>query len=84
MSSSELKPSVNPQTRIYALGVILGAVAGLVAAMLYARAAEEERRAGGEPQGLQTGQMITIGLALLGIIRQVAEMGRPDAKKGKR
>ena len=84
MSSSELKPSMNTQTRTYALGVILGAVAGLLAAVLYARAAEEERRAGGEPQGLQTGQLITISLALLGIVRQVAEMGRPDTKKGRR
>ncbi|MCC6612099.1 MAG: hypothetical protein IT320_01410 [Anaerolineae bacterium] len=84
MSISDVKPPTSSQTQTYALGAVLGAVAGLLAAMLYSRAAEEERRAGGEPQGMQAGQMITIALALLGIIRQVAEMGRPDGKKGRR
>jgi drug/metabolite transporter (DMT)-like permease len=79
MNNSSLTPS--PRTGTYIWGVLLGAAAGLVAAVLYARATEEERRSGGEPQALQTGQIITLGLALLGIVRQVAEMGHPPAKK---
>jgi H+/Cl- antiporter ClcA len=84
MSNNELSTTTNSQTQTYVLGAVLGAIAGLLAAVLYARANEEERLAGGQPQKLQTGQMITLGLALLGIIRQIAEMGRPDTKKGRR
>lgn len=79
MPKSQLTPS--PKTSTYLIGIVFGALTGLFAAVLYSRAAEEERRSGGEPQALQTGQIITLGLALLGVIRQVADMGHPGGKK---
>jgi hypothetical protein len=82
--------AINPETRTesktqtYALGALGGAFVGMIAAYLYSRAREEERGGGGEVQPLQVGQMITIGLALLGLIRQITEMGRPTTAKRRR
>ena len=74
----ELKISTDTKTQTYALGTIAGAVLGLLASYLYARATEEERLAGNEIQPLQVGQLLALGLAVLGIIRQISEMGRPS------
>ena len=52
---------------------------------MYNRAASDY---GSCPDGrnrVQTGEVLGLGLALLGIIRQVTEMGRgPEPKKGRR
>jgi hypothetical protein len=73
------------KTATYVLGAIAGAFVGIVASYLYQRAVDEERTTtGGEVQKLQVGQLITIGLALLGIVRQITEMGRPSASKRRR
>jgi hypothetical protein len=73
----------SPNRGSYVIGAALGAAVGLMATILYSRAAEEERLAGGEPQRLQVAQMITLGLALLGVLRQITEMGRPTARRRK-
>ncbi len=81
MTSSEIKSSARPQTLL--LGALAGAAFGLLAAMLYSRASEEERRSGGEVQPLQVGQIIAIALASLGLIRQITEMGHPRKTRGR-
>ena len=63
---------------------LAGALVGTVAAYLYAKAVDEERGSGGEVQPLQVGQLIAIGLAVLGIVRQITEMGRPSGGKRRR
>lgn len=63
--------------KTYLNGTVAGALLGLVGAYLYARAAEEDvDRNGGQPNKLQTGQLLSILLAVLAVIRQIAESGK--------
>jgi H+/Cl- antiporter ClcA len=78
---NDARPSKwKPQT--YIIGTVVGTILGLLSAYLYARAAEEEaERKGGRPDKIPTSQLLTLGLAALGLIRQVTELGRPSKKK---
>lgn len=71
----------NWKNQIYLMGTLSGAIFGLIASYLFARAAEEEaERNDGKPSKIKTGQLITLGLSGLGLIRQISEMGKPDKK----
>ena len=79
LSTKNQSPNWKPQT--YTMGAIVGAILGFMAAYLYSRAAEEDaQRSGGKPKPIGTGEMITLGLAALGLIRQIAELGKPSKK----
>ena len=72
------KQSSNWKTQSYAIGVIGGAVFGLLVAALYARAAEEDAaRNDGKPPSIPTTALIGVVLSALGLARQIAEAGRP-------
>jgi hypothetical protein len=75
-------PSPTWKSQAYAMGAAAGALFGLVAAFMYARAAEEDaQRNGGAPNKASTGEVIGLGLAALAMVRQIAEMGKGPAKK---
>lgn len=67
------------KSRTYITGVLGGAFLGALSAYLYARAAEEDEGGGAKPK-IQTGQLLSLALAVLGLIRQFAEAGRPKKK----
>ena len=69
--------------RILMLGVGFGAVCGLISSYLYTRAAEENGDQEAAARSISTGQLLAILLAILGVIRQVAELGKPK-KPGKK
>jgi hypothetical protein len=74
------------RNQAYLLGGAAGLLFGLISAYMYNRAGGDQ---GANPDGrnrVQTGEVLGLGLALLAIIRQVAEMGRgPEPpKKGRR
>ncbi len=73
--------SENWKSTTYILGAAIGTLFGLVSAYLYTRAAEESAERQGKPERIPTGQLIGISLGLLGLIRQIAEMGKPSDKK---
>ena len=76
--SEIMKQTSNWKTRSYAIGVVGGAVFGLVIAVLYARAAEEEAaRNDGKPPQIPTTALIGLALSALGLARQITEAGRP-------
>lgn len=61
--------------RTFAMFGGVGAALGVVTAYLYVRSAEEQPE--GERQKLSTGTMISLLLATLALIRQIAESGKP-------
>lgn len=67
----------NWKTQAYLMGAVAGLLFGVVGAFLYTRAAEESAGKAGRPQSIPTGQLIGLSLAALGLIRQVAELGKP-------
>jgi H+/Cl- antiporter ClcA len=68
--------------RVYVVGVLAGAVFGIFTSYLYARAAEEDHKGDkAEPRPPSTGELLTLGLALLGLVRQISELGKPPQKK---
>ena len=59
-------------------GLALGAALGLVSSYLYTRAAEEHDSAeGGQVEPVSVGQLLGIMLTVLGLVRQIAELGKP-------
>ncbi len=70
------------KARIILMGASLGALLGVLSSYLYTRTAEENDNA--DPTGsISTGQLIAIFLAIMGLIRQIAELGKPK-KPGKK
>ena len=66
----------NWKIQTYGMGVVGGVLFGLIAAYLYARAAEEDVASGDKSQQLSTAQLIGLALTTLGLIRQIAEAGK--------
>jgi hypothetical protein len=67
------------KTRTLVITGAAGLLAGVLGGMLYIRAVED---AGiGRPQRPDTGAMITLGLAALGLVRQIAALGAPSEEK---
>ena len=65
------------KARIILMGAGLGALFGLLTSYLYARAAEENDDAeAGTANSVSTGQLLAVLLAVLGLARQIAELGK--------
>lgn len=70
------------KTRIMILGVSVGAVFGLLSSYLYTRAAEEnDNPNAGTTESISTGQLLALLLAMVSVVRQISELGKPDKKK---
>lgn len=66
-----------PRGRVFLMGIIAGAVYGLVAAYFYARSHEEDLKHGDPGMSrIQTSEIITVIVAALAMVRQISEMGR--------
>ena len=75
------------KARIIVMGAGLGALLGLISGYLYTKAAEESGDGDGSPRpSISTGQLLAVLLAALGLVRQIAELGKPkdDKKSGKK
>ena len=68
------------KTRVYLYGAVAGALFGLVTAYMFSRASEEDVARTGQPVKMQPGDLISLGLAGLALVRQVTEMGRAGEK----
>jgi uncharacterized iron-regulated membrane protein len=67
------------KTRVLVITGAAGLLAGVLGGVMYIRAVED---AGVEkPQRPDTGAMITLGLAALGLVRQIAALGTPPEEK---
>jgi uncharacterized membrane protein len=73
-----------PPSRTLLIGGLLGMAIGLLAATSYNRAAEETQLAGLGRRRVQLVELFTLGLAVLAVIRQTAELARvSDDGKGR-
>jgi hypothetical protein len=73
----ELVPlSESWRTRTLMAGGIIGALLGLLSAYLYVRAADDSLEPGEAPEGPQARDAAKLGVALLAIVRTVAEWGK--------
>jgi hypothetical protein len=61
----------NWKTKALIIGGVVGAVVGVGAAYLYVRNLEET----GEKPGIATKEAVTIGVSLVGLLRQIANLG---------
>lgn len=75
--------SITPwKNQTYLMGLVFGVIFGLTAAYFFTRAAQEDAdKNGGKPQPIQTGQLISLGLAALGLVRQIADLGKSPKKR---
>lgn len=74
-------------TQIIVAGAALGALIGMISSYLYTRAAEENGNADAAARGsVSTGQALALLLAILSVVRQIAELGKPrkEDKPGKK
>ena len=62
---------MNSRTRILLIGALVGAVTGVVAAMLLNRRADEE----GTQLALTTGEGMKLGVMVIGLLRAIASLG---------
>lgn len=71
------------EARIFIMSAGLGALIGLISSYLYTRAAEEH---GDSDDGYRTplsaGQVLAVLVAVIGLVKQIAELGKP--KKGEK
>ncbi len=69
-----MNPNGNWRAKTMLLGGVLGAATGLLAAYILIQRSED----GEQPPKIGAGEGVRLGLLLLGLLRQVTELGRPD------
>ncbi|MCS7070703.1 MAG: hypothetical protein NZM00_04305 [Anaerolinea sp.] len=69
------------RSRTLVIGGAAGLLVGLLSALLYLRAADEHVRKQGVPPPAGNGELIGLALAVLAVVRQISELGRPDLKR---
>jgi hypothetical protein len=67
------------RAKAYVVGGLVGAIVGIGAAYLYVNAAEAQE----DTPDLKPGEAVGIGLAVLGLLRQIAGIRASDDKKKK-
>lgn len=79
-SENDNKPMLNWRTRSYLLWVSAGTFFGTLAGYLYNRAAREYAdRNGDKPPSPGTLELVGLIIAAIAMVRQITELGRPDA-----
>lgn len=78
-AGSPSKEATGWKSKVLLFGALGGTMLGVLAGYMYSRAAEEDVSRLGRADRISTGEVLGLGLALLGVIRQVTEMGKgPD------
>jgi hypothetical protein len=73
-----LTPAPVEDNRPYIFGAIGGVIAGLLGAYFYKRAAEENPV---HREKVSTMQMLSVATSMVGMLRQIAELGKSPQKK---
>lgn len=70
--------NLNWRTKALVAGGAVGALLGMAAAYVYVNSVDKQE----EAPGLNPAEVVAIGLAVLGVMRQIAAL--PEGKKGKK
>ncbi len=74
--------NTTPSNNLYVWGAILGLTLGIVSVYFYERASNENVSNPNEkPAQLDFGSIIRLGILLVGLVRQIAEIGAEAGKK---
>jgi|GEM_PF-4846665 len=71
------KTTPNSGNGIYIRGAVIGAILGMISVFLYQRAVDEDDSSDGS---LSVKDMMQLGLILIGVVRQIAELGSKSGK----
>ena len=63
--------------RLFIISAGLGALIGLLSSYLYTRAADEQGEGEAGGASLSAGQVLAVLVAIIGLVRQIAELGKP-------
>lgn len=74
---------VNWKTQTYVIGVLLGAAMGFLSAYLFAKEAEDNVEDDERPK-VPPSAMLGLALSVIGVVRQISEVGKKDVKEGKK
>ncbi|MBI5958741.1 MAG: hypothetical protein HY866_08400 [Chloroflexi bacterium] len=77
MTSPSPRPS-DWKLSVFIIGGLIGLMAGLLAAYFFARVSEENGSSG--PTRLKTMDMIKLAISVLGLVRQVTDLGTSGKK----
>ena len=72
---------MNWKTKTYFVGWLAGMALGILSAHLFIRSAEDDGEIDGSEVRVNTGTILSLSLAILGLIRQIAEAGSKKKKK---
>lgn len=76
-SDSAVEPvQANWRSRVLAVGGLVGAILGVLSAYLYLRSVQETHGDEPPPDPPKTGDAVKLGMALMAIIRTIAEWGK--------
>lgn len=67
--------------RPYVLGAVVGLLGGLLGAYIFRRAGDEAAKSGQTVKPIDNAQIFGLVLAVVSILRQIAEMARPPQKR---
>jgi len=72
--------TMNWKTKTYFVGWLAGTALGLLSAYLFIRSAEDDGEIDSGEVRMNTGTILSLALAILGLVRQIAEAGKPKKK----
>ena len=76
---NKIEKSDEWKTQTYTLGTLVGMAFGFISAYLFARAVEEDEN--GRPKKVKTLRLMSVSLAALTLMRQIAELGKGAEKE---
>jgi hypothetical protein len=79
MTQQQPQPKVNWRVRAYLIATGAGTLIGLISGYMYTRSAEEyAERNDGNPPKPATIEIVTLLIAAVTAVRQIAELGKPN------
>lgn len=70
--------------RTYLTGGLVGFIGGVIGAYLFTRSAEDEIDRNGVPNKISSAQILGLSLAVIALLRQITDLGKPPQDNRRR